>query len=232
MSFAASAYLRKATSRAKSDVANKLVSMFLHDLSRKICTSLDLSVTDLRYTTAVEAAFGSNCCYCLRPLEKDRTSVEHLEGMNRFRLGLHIPGNVILACKLCNGEKRRDDQLVNLTLGDCGWESFLSHDSTRCKAGCNSCRYWTTIWADPGERAERMKGALERIAAFRSQYPGSLRWSRGAGNSLRERVDALYRGCQEFAANQIQRSVDEAFSGLSATVDRIGGEDCTKLQGG
>jgi hypothetical protein len=35
--------VRKATSRAKSDVANKLVSMFLHDLSRKICASLELS---------------------------------------------------------------------------------------------------------------------------------------------------------------------------------------------
>src|ERR1035437_7826178 len=99
MSFPASAYLRTATSRTKSDVANKLVSMFLHDLSRKICASLKLSITDAQYAEAVEAAFGSNCGYCYRPLEKDRTSVEHLEGMNRFRLGLHITGNVILACK-------------------------------------------------------------------------------------------------------------------------------------
>ncbi len=59
----------------------------------------------LQYAEAVEAAFGSDCCYCQQPLEKDRASVEHLEGMNRFRLGLHIPGNVILACKRCNGEK-------------------------------------------------------------------------------------------------------------------------------
>src|SRR6266446_4664264 len=107
MSFPASAYLRKATSRAKSDVANKLVSMFLHDLSRKICASLKLSVTDGQYAEAVEAAFGSNCCYCYQALEKDRTSVEHLEGMNRFRLGLHIPGNVILACKRRRKASRR-----------------------------------------------------------------------------------------------------------------------------
>src|ERR1022692_400070 len=101
MPFSASACRRAAPPGAKSDVANKLVSMFLHDLSRKICASLELSVTDARYAEAVEAAFGSNCCYCYQPLERDRTSVEHLEGMNRFRLGLHVPGNVILACKRC-----------------------------------------------------------------------------------------------------------------------------------
>jgi hypothetical protein len=213
-----SAYLRTATSRAKSDVANKLVSMFLHGLSRKICASLGLSVTDLRYTTAVEAAFGSNCCYCGMPLEKDRTAVEHLDGMNRFRLGLHIPGNVILACKRCNGEKRRDDQLVKLTLAECGWESFLSHDSTRCAAGCNSCRYWSVVWLDPDARAERMSDARKKIAAFRGQYPASLQWSFSSGTLLRPTVDALYRGCQEFATNQIQKTVDEAFSTLSQTV--------------
>jgi len=224
MTFAASAYLRTATSRAKSDVANKLVSMFLHDLSRRICSSLELSVRDPRYTLAVEAAFGNNCCYCGRPLEKDRTAVEHLEGMNRFRLGLHTPGNVILACRLCNGEKRRDDQLVHLTLAECGWESFLSHDSTRCSAGCNSCRYWGTVWTDPTERVERMMYARQKIAAFRSQYPASLRWSRNAGTLLRQTVDSLYRGCQEFATNQIQKTVEETFSSLSVAIDQPQGE--------
>lgn len=220
MIFPASAYLRTATSRAKSDVANKLVSMFLHDLSRKICASLELSVTDARYAAAVETAFGSYCSYCCQPLEKDRTSVEHLEGMNRFRLGLHIPGNVILACKRCNGEKRRDDQLLQLTLGESGWESFLSHDSTRCGAACNTCRYWRAVWTDPTERAENMKNARQKIAIFRSQYPVSLQWSRGARTLLRVAVDSLYRGCQEFATSQIRKTVDETFSSLSEDVGR------------
>jgi hypothetical protein len=220
MTFPVSAYLRTATSRAKSDVANKLVSMFLHDLSRKICASLELSVTDARYAQAVDAAFGSNCCYCYQPLEKDRTSVEHLEGMNRFRLGLHIPGNVLLACKRCNGEKRRDDQLHQLTLGEYGWESFLSHDSTRCGAICNTCRYWRMVWTDPTERAEVMKNARQKIAAFRSEYPASLQWSRGARTFLRQTVDSLYRDCQEFATIQIRKTVDEAFSSLSEDIGR------------
>ena len=218
MSFPASAYLRRATSRAKSDVANKLVSMFLHDLSRKICASLELSVTDLRYATAVEATFGSSCCYCGKPLEKDRTSVEHLEGMNRFRLGLHIPGNVILACRFCNGEKRRDDQAIRLTLAEYGWESFLSHDSTRCRTGCNSCRYWSMVWTAPTERAERMKDARQKISDFRGNYPASLQWSLGARNVLRQTVDSVYRDCQDFATNQIQKTVDEAFCGLSKAI--------------
>ena len=49
MSFDTSAYLRRATGRAKSDVANKLVSMFLHDVSRRLCASLELKVSDPRY---------------------------------------------------------------------------------------------------------------------------------------------------------------------------------------
>ena len=152
MNFETSAYLRKATSRAKSDVANKLVSMLLHDVSRKISLKLGMSVTDASYANAVQEAFGANCCYCRSALEKDRAAVEHLEGMNRFRLGLHIPGNVIVACKRCNGEKRRDDQLKILTLAESGWESFLSHDSTRCGDNCTNCRYWKTIWPDAAER--------------------------------------------------------------------------------
>jgi hypothetical protein len=220
VNFPVSAYLRAATSRAKSDVANKLVSMFLHDLSRKICFSLGRSVIDAQYAQAVEAMFGSDCCYCCQPLEKDRTSVEHLEGMNRFRLGLHIPGNVILACRRCNGEKRRDDQLDPLTLGESGWESFLSHDSTHCGTPCNSCRYWSTVWPDPLERAKGMTNARQKITVFRSQYPSSLQWSRGARTFLRPTVDSLYRGCQEFATSQIKKTVDEAFANLSEDVGR------------
>lgn len=214
MSFPAAAYLRKATSRAKSDVANKLVSMFLHDLSRKICALLELSVTDSRYAAAVETAFGSSCCYCYELLEKDRTAVEHLDGMNRFRLGLHIPGNVILACKRCNGEKRRDDQLNALTLAESGWESFLSHDSTRCIEACKTCRYWRAVWADSLERCERMRNARLKVAEFRNRYPASLEWSRGARTFLRQEADSLYRGCQDFATSQIRKTVDEAFRSL------------------
>src|SRR6187431_2662188 len=126
--FDTSTYLRKATGRAKSDVANKLVSMLLHDISRRFAQFTKQSVADASYAKAVTAAFGNSCLYCGRLLEYDRSAVEHLEGMNRFRLGLHIPGNVAVACVKCNREKRRDDQLSHLTLAQSGWESFLSHN--------------------------------------------------------------------------------------------------------
>jgi len=180
MSFQTAAYLRKATGRAKSDVANKLVSMFLHEVSRKICASLDLSISDSKYTTAVVAKFGDNCCYCRRPLENDRAAVEHLDGMNRFRSGLHIPGNVIVSCKKCNNEKRRDDQLHELTLADTGWESFLLHNSRSCGEICKGCAYWKFIWPDETHRIRNLNEARQRILDFQSGYPASIEWSRNA----------------------------------------------------
>ena len=104
ISFQTAAYLRKATGRAESDVANKLVSMFLHEVSRKICASLDLNISDPKYANVVVVKLGDNCCSGGRPLESDRAAVEHLDGMNRFRAGLPIPGNVIISCKRCNNE--------------------------------------------------------------------------------------------------------------------------------
>ena len=56
MSFNVAAALRKSTGRAKSDVANKLVSMFLHDVSRKACVAGGMTVSDTRYTDSVVAA--------------------------------------------------------------------------------------------------------------------------------------------------------------------------------
>jgi hypothetical protein len=65
-----------------------------------------------------------------------------------------------------------------------------------------------------------MKNARQKIAAFRSQYPASLRWSRGARTFLRQTVDSLYRGCQEFATSEIKKTVDQAFSSLGEDVGR------------
>jgi len=227
MTFPVSAYLQKATSRAKSDVANKLVSMFLHELSRKISSSLGLSVTEVTYAEAVATTFGSTCCYCGRELENDRVAVEHLDGMNRFRLGLHIPGNVIVACRSCNGEKRRDDQLTELVLAESGWESFLSHDSRRCAHECQNCSYWRRVCPDSLGRETMLRSARGRILSFRANYPASLEWSQKSRVILKQRIDSLYRDCQEFAAAQIRKTVDEAFSTLASdivqgpVVDRI-----------
>ncbi len=57
MSFDTSSYLRRATFRAKSDVANKLVSMFLHELSRRLMSKTGLSVNDISYVMRVTDTF-------------------------------------------------------------------------------------------------------------------------------------------------------------------------------
>ncbi|MEI6077556.1 MAG: hypothetical protein WCS94_18390 [Verrucomicrobiota bacterium] len=209
MSFQTAAYLRKATGRAKSDVANKLVSMFLHEVSRKITAKIGLNVSDPKYVQAVESEFGGRCCYCDRSLESDRAAVEHPDGMNRFRAGLHIPGNVIVSCKRCNNEKRRDDQLPKLTLAETGWESFLSHDGIKCDAHCKTCLYWKTIW--PGEsRVEALEAARQKLLYFRRRYDAPLELNRRAHNSLRRELDKIYRDCQMFATDRIKKAVDLA----------------------
>jgi hypothetical protein len=188
--------------------------MFLHDVSRRVCSKLDLSVNDPRYGAAVAAAFGAACCYCGRSLEHDRAAVEHLDGMNRFRVGLHIPGNVIVACTRCNREKRRDDSSAKLTLADSGWESFLSHDSRNCTDGCNSCRYWGLVWAGANERVSKLRAARDRIRAFRADYATYLEINARARVVLAAKVDMIYRDCQEFATTRIKEAVEEVLRDL------------------
>lgn len=208
MNFDTAAYLRRATGRAKSDVANKLVSMFLHDVSRKLCSSLGLSVADSRYATAVAETFGTDCCYCTAPLEVDRASVEHLDGMNRFRVGLHVPGNVVVACTRCNREKRRDDSANQLRLAATGWESFLLHRSADCGTTCNSCAYWKSVWPDVNLRALNLDAALQRIRSFRMNYVSFLELNAQARVLLATEIGGIYRDCQEFATTRIKESVD------------------------
>lgn len=201
MSIDVAAALRKSTGRAKSDVANKLVSMFLHEVSRKACAAGGMSVTDPRYAESVLAAFGRNCLYCGVELERDRVSVEHLNGMNRVSVGLHVPGNVAMACKRCNNEKRQDDQL--LPLADNGWESFLSHEGTRCVKGCKTCAYWNGLWPNPETRSNSLTAARIRVFQFQKPYLQFVHWSANARGSLRQKIETLYRDCQRFATDEI-----------------------------
>jgi len=217
MNFEPSAYLCAATSRAKSDVANKLVSMFLHEISRRVAAEIGLGVTAVEYANSVTECFSDKCGYCGRILEKDRVAVEHLDGMNRFRVGLHIPGNVILSCKRCNGEKRRDDTLQQLVLAESGWESFLSHNSRTCAVKCKTCLYWKALWPDDTERSSNLELAKQRILAFRARYPISKEWSRRAHIALKGDLEVLYRDCQQFAFTRIEAIADKLFEQVRAS---------------
>jgi hypothetical protein len=205
MSFDSSQALKKATGRAKSDVANKLVSMFLHEVSRRACEAGGGSVSNSDYLASVVNAFGHRCIYCNRDLEHDRAAVEHLDGMNRFRVGLHVPGNVAVACRRCNSEKRRDDQKPVLHLAPNGWSSFLAHDGKRCESGCKTCNYWATVWTDPSERSESLLSSQVRIQAFRQPFEKYIIWSDEARAEIQSKVETLYRSCQAFATNEIEK---------------------------
>ncbi|PZR70831.1 MAG: hypothetical protein DLM73_17095 [Chthoniobacterales bacterium] len=196
--------LRTATRRAKSDVANKLVSMFLHSLSRKLCESWKLKIEDEAYLAEVKEVFSARCPYCRTVLTKANVIVEHPDGMNRLRAGLHVPGNVLLACKPCNSEKRRDDSLRVLSLAETGWESFLSHDGTRCDQPCKTCAYWKRMWPEPDHRKVELRQNAQRITRFRAMYLDFERVLPYLKEHLPYYLAVLYKDCQTFADSRIE----------------------------
>lgn len=208
--------LRSATRRAKSDVANKLISMFLHELSRRISESWPIKVDGEEYEQFVRGRFNNRCPYCSCDLENTVSVIEHLDGMNRYRAGLHVPGNVLVACRKCNSEKRRDDSLRVLPLAESGWASFLSHDGIRCAASCPTCGYWKNIWKDAAERKLRLGENLQRIRFFRSSFPEFEQFHPALMGTLPALLTKLYSDCQAFAETEI-RSLLERFERASGT---------------
>lgn len=211
--------LKSAAGRAKSNVANKLVSMFLHEISRKASLAGGGNVTSPAYSKVVVEEFGHRCLYYSQNLEHDRAAVEHLDGMNRFRVGLHIPGNVAVACKCCNNEKRRDDQKHVLTLATAGWQFFLSHDGSRCSPECKTCEYWSQLWPDAGAKINALKEAVIRIQQFRLPFSHFIQWSDDERPVIQKLAETLYRSCQDFATNQIEgltSKLDFDFAKLAA----------------
>lgn len=196
--------LRTATRRAKSDVANKLVSMCLHEMSRRISQNWAVKVDGEEYERLVRERFNNQCPYCSCDLTIPDSVIEHLDGMNRYRTGLHVPGNVLVACRRCNSEKRRDDSLKILSLAGSGWESFLSHDGTRCAAPCLTCRYWAGIWSDQTERRLRLSENLERVRSFRSAFSEFQQVLPSLMETQPALLTKLYTDCQAFAETEIK----------------------------
>jgi hypothetical protein len=204
-----SAQLRFATRRAKSDVANKLVSMFLHELSRRISRDWEIKIDSEKYEEAVREAFQNRCPYCLRELLAGDAVIEHLDGMNRYRAGLHVPGNVLVACKRCNNEKRRDDSLQTLSLATTGWESFLSHDGSKCAPSCMTCLYWKRTWEDDRKRTTILAENLSRIRLFRGKFPEFQAIIPSLAEALPGALTKLYSDCQIFAESEIKSLLEK-----------------------
>jgi hypothetical protein len=129
--------------------------------------------------------------------------------LNRYRAGLHVPGNVLVACKDCNLEKRRDDSLKALRLAAFGWESFLSHDGTRCDSSCLTCGYWSRVWEDQTERKSRFRGNLEKIRSFRAEFPEFERILPVLTERLPALLTKLYSDCQIFAETEIKSLLEK-----------------------
>jgi hypothetical protein len=134
--------------------------------------------------------------------------------MNRYRAGLHVPGNVLVACRKCNGEKRRDDSLKILLLAESGWASFLSHDGARCATSCMTCQYWKSYWNDDNERRIRLAENLQRIRSFRSTFSEFDLLLPALEATLPSLLTKLYSDCQSFAETEI-RSLLERFEQIS-----------------
>jgi hypothetical protein len=200
----AASHLRTATRRAKSDVANKLISMFLHELSQSISKKWQIKIGSDAYIEIVRESFGNLCPYCSSELTQTSFVIEHLDGMNRLRAGLHVPGNVLVACKRCNNEKRRDDSLRALTLATSGWESFLSHDGSRCSLPCGTCKYWASLWPDLKVRKQSLGDNLQRIRIFRSKFAEFQEALPALQANLPTLLARLYSECQSFAETEIE----------------------------
>jgi hypothetical protein len=182
--------------------------MFLHTLSRRLSQNWRVRVDGGEYEKLVRQRFNNQCPYCLRNLANPDSVIEHLDGMNRYRAGLHVPGNVLVACRRCNDQKRRDDSLRTLSLAESGWASFLSHDGSRCAASCLTCQYWNGIWDDHAERKTRMGENLERIHSFRNEFPEFGQILPALRETLPELLTKLYSDCQSFAETEIKSLID------------------------
>ncbi len=191
--------------------------MFLHELSASICQAWGVRIDGVQYGQTVSQWFNNRCPYCGIDLLATTAMVEHLDGMNRYRVGLHVPGNVLVSCRTCNSEKRRDDSCKTLILADSGWASFLSHDGTRCVALCATCHYWKTRWPDDDARRHELNINLQRIQAFRAGFAQFEETMPPLRAILPEALTQLYSDCQSFARSEITTMLQKVTtSGASA----------------
>src|SRR5580700_11091212 len=178
--------------------------MCLHEMSRRISQDWAVRVDGEEYEKLVRERFNNQCPYCSCDLTISESVIEHLDGMNRYRAGLHVPGNVLVACRRCNGEKRRDDSLKTLSLAESGWASFLSHDGSRCAPICLTCRYWKSVWDDDAERKTRLGENLQRIRSFRNEFSEFGQILPALNETLPGLLTKLYSDCQSFAEMEIK----------------------------
>jgi len=101
----AASQLRSATRRAKSDVANKLLSMFLHELSRNVSRNWAIRVDSEEYERQVRGRFENRCPYCQGDLTNAEAVIEHLDGMTAIAQVFTCRGMYWLRAERAMGRK-------------------------------------------------------------------------------------------------------------------------------
>ena len=96
-----------------------------------------------------------------------------------------------------------DFRLKVLSLARSGWESFLSHEGTKCAASCLTCQYWKSIWEGETERRLRLSENLQRVRSFRSAFPEFEQALPSLAETLPALLTKLYSDCQTFAETEI-----------------------------
>lgn len=204
--------LRRRNQRQKSDVAQKLIAMCLHEVSASLVRERPyLRVEAPDYEASVRRAFGSGCAFCSEPLGGD-LHVEHLDAMNRVRAGLHVAGNVVLSCRRCNWAKRNDDQGKTALAGNDGWELFLRHSGAECPATCSTCEYWRGRYPDTQGRKTVLAVRRGQVRSFRAQY--QLTAIRMASLEMVKELERVYRRWQQEAEASTEAFRDGQLSRL------------------
>jgi 5-methylcytosine-specific restriction endonuclease McrA len=92
--------------KAKSDIANTAVRIFLQDFGAAYDEARALPrYVKSKHFNEIKAFFGGRCCYCGMDLGAGGVQ-DHLVPLNRSSLGLHAWGNIVPSCGPCNAFKQ------------------------------------------------------------------------------------------------------------------------------
>lgn len=88
-------------------------------------------------------------------------------------------------------------------------EGVVFKPGTRCASECRTCAYWRRIWPEDSHRVHALTEARQLVIEFQVPYKQFTQWSAGARETLKSKVETLYRDCQRFATDEIAKLVAE-----------------------
>jgi HNH endonuclease len=96
--------------RAKSDIANMAIRIFLQEMGRAYDEERQLPpYNSKQHFPTVRQFFEERCCYCGMDFASTAAHQDHLIPVNKTDLGLHAWGNIVPACQECNAKKHGSD---------------------------------------------------------------------------------------------------------------------------